>query len=274
MGLSNKEIDLVIKKLREKYKESAVEYKTRIFNLEAFEDRYQTALRKRMNLEGFILGEIANYEKIKQKYEEEKYPGNPELSEFSKQVNQIIEENTARIAKYNNIQFHPHAEPEISHLYGALSEFAIVYFSVLWIIITDFENKERMHKLENRISDFAVMKSKKHPKRIEDHVLVLSRRDVSELEIEKHKNDYLKESAFLLYEIIDFMDFLITIRNRDWENPLRFDKLYVEADSRKKILSIFSGMTPYGAILAVKEKAEEILNDFRLESFKRRQILL
>jgi hypothetical protein len=274
MGLSSKEIDQLIKKLRERYRESAAEYKSRVFNLEAFEDRYKTALIKRMNLEGFILAEIANYEKIKEKCEEERHPKEPEISEFSKQVNQIIEGNTAKIAKYLNIQFHPHAGPEISRLYGALSDFAQSYFSILWTIIADYENKEKLHAIEQRISEFAVMKSKKHPKRIEDHILVLARNNVSELEIEKHKNNYLKESAFLLYDIIEFMELLITVRSRDWENPLKFDKLFVEAENRKKIMSVFSGMTPYGAILAIKERAEEILKDFRLESFRRKQMVV
>ncbi len=270
MGLSGKEIDLLINKLRERYKESAIEYKTRVFNIDAFEDRFQLALKKRMNLEGFILSEIANYEKIKQKLEEEKHPRKSEGAASSNQINRIIEENTARIKKYNEIQFHPLAGFEIMHFYGALSEFTLYYFSILRSIITDYENKNKLHKFENCLSDFAVPKSNTHPKRIEDHILLLSRRGAKELEIEKDKNDYLKESAFLLHDIADFAESLITIKNKDWENPLKFDRLYAEGKTKKKILSIFTGMTPYGAILKIKEQAEEILKDFRLESFRRR----
>ncbi len=269
MGLSDKEIDLLINKVRERYKESFMEYKSRLFNVEAFEDRLQAALRKRMNLEGFILAEITNFEQLKQKLEEERNPKKPEESAFSKQVNQIFEENTARIKKYKEIQFHPLADIEITHLYGALSEFIQYYFSILWIILNDYQYKEKVHTLDHRFSDFAVSKSKRHPKRIEDHITVLSRKDAKEIEIERDKNNFLKESAFLLHEVIDFMDELIEIRDKEWDNPLKFDKLNIDREAKKKMLSIFSGTTPYGAILKIKEHAEEILKDFRLESFRK-----
>jgi hypothetical protein len=269
MGLSDKEIDLLINKVRERYKESFREYKSRLFNVEAFEDRLQTALRKRMNLEGFILAEIANFEQLKQKLEEEKNPRKQEESAFSKKVNRIFEDNAARIKKYKEIQFHPLADIELMHLYGALSEFIQYHFSILWIILNDYQYKEKVHTLDHRFSEFAVSRSKRHPKRIEDHINVLSRKDVKEIEVERDKNNFLKESAFLLHEVIDFMDDLIEIRDREWDNPLKFDKLNIDSEAKKKMLSIFSGTTPYGAILKIREYAEEILKDFRLESFRK-----
>jgi hypothetical protein len=269
MGLSDKEIDGLINKVRIRYKEAYTEYKSRLFNIEAFEDRLQTALRKRMNMEAFILAEITNFEQLKQRIEEERNPKKIEESAFSKQVNQIFEENTARINKYKEIQFHPQADIEITHLYGALSEFMQYHFSILWIILNDYQYKEKVHTLDLRFSDFAVSKSKRHPKRIEDHITVLTRKNVKEIEIERDKNNFLKESAFLLHEVIDFMDDLIEIRDKEWDNPLKFDKLNIDSVAKKKILSIFSGTTPYGAILKIREHAEEILKDFRLESFRK-----
>lgn len=271
MALSGKEIDKLIIKLREKYKESTEEYNTRLFNLDAFEDRLQMALRNRMNLEGFILAEIANYEKIKTNLDLERIRENPEDDSFSRKVDGIIEKNMARIRKYNPVNFHPLAGIEISHFYGAVSEFTIYFFSVLWIIIDIYEYKDRLHKLDDKLAEFAVPRGKKHPRRIEDHILILNRKDRKEIEVEKSKNDILKETAFLLHEIIDFTDVLINLRNADWENPLRFNKLFVEGETKRKILNIFTGMTPYGAILRIRERAQEIINDFRLESFKKKQ---
>ncbi len=270
MSLSNKEIDQLINKVREKYRDSYREYKSRLFNAEAFEDRLQAALRKRMNLEGFILAEIANFEHLKQRLEEEKNPKKTEESAFSKQVNRIFEENTAKISKYKEIQFHPLADIEMTHLYGALSEYMQYHFSILWNILKDYQYKEKVHKLDHRFSEFAVSRSSRHPKRIEDHISILSRKDAKEIEIEKDKNDFLKESAFLLHEIIDFMDELIEIRDREWDNPMRFDRLHVDGEAKKKMIALFSGTTPYGAILKIREHAEQILKDFRLESFRKR----
>ena len=271
MGLSEKEIDLLIKKVRDKYKVAYSDYKSRLFNAEAFEDRFQTALRKRMNLEAFILAEITNFEQLKQKAEEERHPRQPEESAFSKQVGRIFEENTARMKKYKAIQFHPLADIEITHLYGALSEFIQYYFSVLWIILNDYQFKDKVYSLDHRFSEFAVSKSRKHPKRIEDHITILTRKDAKEIEIERDRSIFLKESAFLLHEVIDFMDDIIEIRDKEWDNPLKFDKLNIDKEAKKKMLSIFSGTTPYGAILKVRERAEEILKDFRLETFKKSQ---
>ncbi len=265
MALSEKEIDLLIKKLREKYRKNAMKYNTSHFNIEAFEDRLQMALRNKMNLEGFLLAEVSNFEELKGKIEK-KEPEKP----FTLHVNKIIEENIERIKKYKEIKFHPLASLEISHFYGALSEFALNYFVILWSVISDAEQKNILNEFDEALSFLAIPRGNKHPKRIEDHALILSRKERREIEIEKDKNEYLKVSAFLLHEIIRFADKQLDARNVEWETPLRFDKLYVEGQRKGIIINIFSGMTGYGAILMVKERASQIINDFRLDAFKRK----
>lgn len=275
MGLSKKEIDQLIKKLRVRYEQAARDYNNPgWFNLEAFEDRFQMALRKRMNLEGFILSEVANFEEIKDKCEDKisADKNKNEESPFALRVNKIIEENTARIQKYRDIKFHPLACLEMSHLYGALADFAELYFSILWQVLNDPAKKNNLHRFDEQLSYLAIPRGNKNPKRIEDHILVLSRMQREDIEIEKDKNDYLKVSAFLLHEIIDFIDELIMIRNLEWENPLRFDKLYIEGETRRKIISIFSGLTGYGAILKVQKMASQIIQDFRLEAFRKKAV--
>ena len=268
MGLSEKEMDHLLKKLREKYKEHAKKYNPGWFNLEAFEDRFQMALRKRMNLEGFILAEITNFEKIKEQYENNEKKKNDKP--FTHQVNRIIEENTEKIRKYKRIQFHNLAGQEISYFYGALAEFALNYFSILWIIVKEADLRHVLHRLEENLSYLAIPRGKKHPKRIEDHALILSRRDIREIEIEKDKNEYLKMSAFLLHEIIEFTKKVQSTTNPQLENPVRFDRLYIEGEDRKAIINNFSNVTGYGAIKKVRDAAFQIINDFRLEAFKKK----
>ena len=273
MGISGKEIDKLISKLRVKFKEAALEYNNPgWFNIEAFEDRYRIALKSRMNLEAFALAEIANFEKIKEKCEQEKRGRTQEESAFSHQVNKILEENTARIRKYREMKFHPLAELEISHFYGAMHDFSAHYFSVLRLIVQDTDIKKSLHEFEDRLFFLAVSMGKKHPKRIEDHILVLSRVNRKEIEIEKDKNDYLKESAFMLHDIVGFLDSLISMNEEEWKNPLRFDRLFSEGDVKKIIIRIFSGLTGYGAVFKIKEMAENIISDFRLDAFKRSDI--
>ena len=107
-------------------------------------------------------------------------------------------------------------------------------------------------------------------KRIDDHILVLSRPGVTELEIERDSNEYLKSCALLLHEVVDFCEGLLASRNSDWEAPLQFNQLYVEDDRKRGIIDVFSGSTGYGGIVTVRDRASEIINDFRLGAFRRR----
>ncbi len=177
----------------------------------------------------------------------------------------------ARVKKYPAIQFHPKAGVEITHFYGALAEFELHYFAILFVLAEDKSLKDRLIAFEGELNSLAAPRGKLPAKRIEDHLMKLRRRQSSEIEIERDKNNYLKESAFLLHEIIDFCDGLIEARNPEWENPLRMSKLFVE-DGRKKVISIlFTGLTGYGAIMKVRDYAAGIIDDFRLTAFRRQR---
>ncbi len=223
------------------------------------------AIENRMNLKGFILAEIKNFEDIREKYEKRKGS-----AAFSKKIDNIIEENTARIRKYHPIQFHPAAGFEISHLYGALSDFILNYFPILWIIIGEPDLKRRLYLFEDTLSDLATPRGKRQPLRIEDHILILSRIDPQEIDIEKDKNNYLKESAFILHDIIEFCEELLSIENPEWGNPLQFDRLYLDGERKKRVFENFKSNTSYGAILAIGTRAQAIIDDFRLGAFRRK----
>lgn len=272
MALSEKEIDKLITKIREKFKACYDKYKSGWFNVEGFNDRLKIALQKRMNLEGFLLAEIKNLEDLKDKHEADLKKKDAPESAFTKQVNRIIEENIERISKYKAIKFHPNAGIEISHFYGAITEFTQNYFSILWAVLREQGYRNVLNKLENDLSYVAVPSGSKHPKKIEDHIFVLSRQGTREIEIEKSKNEYLKISSFILHDIIDFMDRLIEIRNEEWEPPLKFDKLFVEGKRKDEIINNFRNLTGYGAIIKVRDSALQIIKDFRLEAFRRKAI--
>ncbi len=265
MAMSGDEIDLLIEKLKKRYAEYSRKNPT-WFNIEAFNDRLLMAYRNRMNMEAFILAEIANFEKVRQKYEKKKNE-----KSFSEQVDKIIEEMTARVKKYPAIQFHPKAGVEITHFYGALSEFELHYFAVLFVLAEEKPLKDRLIAFEGELNNLAAPRGKLPAKRIEDHLMKLRLRQSSEIEIERDKNNYLKESAFLLHEIIDFCDGLIEARNPQWANPLRMSRLYVEDGRRNVISTLFAGLTGYGAIMKVRDYAAGIIDDFRLGAFRRQQ---
>ncbi len=265
MAMTEGEINQLIDKLKKRYAEYSRKNST-WFDVDAFNDRLLMAYRNRMNLEAFILAEISNFEKVRGKYEKKKNE-----KSFSDQVDRIIEEITARIKKYPAIQFHPKAGLEIAHFYGALSDFELHYLPVLFIVAEDKSLKDRLIAIEQELNNLAAPRGKLPAKRIEDHLMKLRLRNSQELEIERDKNDYLKESAFMLHDIIDFCDGLIEARDPEWENPLRMSKLFVEDKRKKAISAIFAGLTGYGAIMMVRDYASEIIDDFRLTAFRRQR---
>ena len=263
MAMSDDEIDLLIEKLKHKYQEYSAKNPT-WFNYDAFRDRLLVAVRNRMNREAFILAEIANFEKVREKYEKKKNE-----TSFSDQVDRIIDEQTARIKKYPELRFHPRAGMEIAHLYGALSGFALNYFSVLFAVVEDKELKDRLLSFQDRLGVLAVPRGSLPSRRIEDHLMKLRLPNVQEIDLERDKNEYLKESAFLLHDIIDFCDGMIDARNPEWENPLRMNKLFLEDRRKNRVTDLFTGLTGYGAVMKVRDYAAGIIEDFRLTAFRR-----
>lgn len=266
MPLEKTEIDKLIKKLRESYKEYSEKHNRTWFDLNAFDERLSMAIKERMNLEGFILAEITNFEKIKQKYEIRK---KAKENNFTKEVDRIIEENMARIKKYSPVVFHPLCGQEISYFYGAMLEFSNDFFPVLRMLLLDPSLRSYLFKIEEKLDFFVFPVNGRNSKRIEDHILLLNRIGVKEIEIERDRNDYLKECAFILHEIIDLCEGLIDSGNDDWAVPVVFSKLFVEERKKRRVVDNFKGLTGYGAFLKVKERASTLIEDFRLAAFRR-----
>ena len=265
MSLTNSEVNELVNKLREKYKEYSDKYHQKWFDIDAFDERLSMAIKSMMDMEGFILAEISNFEKLKGQYESKK---KSKENLFSKEVDKIIEENLARIKKYPQILFHPKCGIEISYIYGALSFFLTYILPVTRILITDVGLKKKIDTLEERLIFLADKRGDIYSKRIHDHILLLNRQGVRALEIEKDGSDYLKESGFVIHEIIDFCDGLIDSKNDEWSYPLTFQKLFIEEERKRGVIDLFKGMTGYGALLKIREFSSGIIEDFRLKAFK------
>jgi hypothetical protein len=265
MPLSPAELNALTDKLRARYDEHAKKFSPKWFDRTAFEQRLMLAVDKRMDLEGFILAEIANFEKTRERYDKKKNG----KGSFTRKVDLIIEQNIARIKKYPEINFHSAAGIEIRHLYGALAELSQGYIPVLWLILDGNQGRNAIAEIENTLNKFALPRGTRPPAAIEDHILILNRKGISDLEIEKSRNNYLKESAFLLYSIMAFCDsFLTNHKLSALENPVRFDKVNFSPVSKKKVIQLFSTSTGYGALMTIRTYCEDILTDFRLTAFK------
>lgn len=266
MPLNRDEVNDLIKKLRDRYKEFSEKHSPKWFDVDAFDERLTAAIKSRMNMEGFILAEISNFEKLKDRYDKKK---KAKENTFSKEVDKILEENTARIKKYPQILFHPNCGLEISYLYGALTFLSSEIFPILRVVITDSRLKHNVNGLEDRLLFLAEPRGNLHPKRIADHILLLNRTGVRDIEIEKDSNDYLKESAFLLHDIIDFCDGIVDSGRDEWNYPVTFQKLFIEEERKKRVIDYFKDLTGYGAVFKIKEYAAGIIDDFRLSAFRK-----
>ena len=257
--LHDNEIEILIAKLRNKYDEYASKYNPRWFNKDAFEERLQIALRNKIDLEAFIVAEIAHFETIRKRYEEKKSE-----SSFSQKVDALIEELTAKIKKYPKIEFHPKAHFEIMHMYGACNQLLELYFPILWIILDDHTKLYEFEQQLRYLCDYTV---KYFSKRIEDHIALLRRQSVKYIEIEKDKNEYLKECAFLLHRIYQWLSDILPQYNN--AHRISFARLYISEEKRKKIIAQFQDDTPSSAIRKIQAYIAGILNDFRLQAFRK-----
>jgi len=263
--VSEKEIERLIEKLRAQYDEYAEKFSPRWFDRHAFEDRLQTALRNKMDLEGFILAEISNFETIKERYDKKK-----DSNSFSRKVDSIIEEHAEKIRVYPDIEFHPRAGFEIRHMYGALTLLVENHVPILWVILEEREHRDILFRLEQKLEQYGGTRGRRHAPRIEDHVAILKRPGVRELDVENDKNRYLREAAFMLNEVVIFCALLLEHRTPSWEAPLRFDGLHIEGSRKKKVMDTFRGCSGYGAIVTIMDYAEGVINNFRLQAFRER----
>jgi len=264
MPISKDEFNNLVEKLRDRFDDYAKRFSPVWFDRNAFEDRYRMAIVNSMDLDGFILAEVANFEKVRDRYDKKK----KEKEKFSLKIDKIIDENFARINHYPHVDFHPKAGIEMKYMFGALTELGSFYIPVLWLLFSDYLRRNAITELEHLFQRIALPRGTRPPEGIEDHILLLNRDAVTDLEVEKSRNNYLKESAFLLYEVIDFCDNYINERVSELDLPVRFDKAFFNNETKQQVIDNFSECTGYGALLKIKTKAEQILSDFRLTAFR------
>ncbi len=265
MPLSKTEIMKLLEKLRGKYIEYSNDKSPVFFNKKAFDERVQMAIENKMNLEAFVLAEIANFEKIKEKYE-----SNSKKEEtFSEKVDKIIEEHIGKLQIYPDIHFHDRASLEMTKIYGALNKVLQIYFPAMWIVTKDMHSKNTLHQIENNLILFADEGIESYSKKIEDFILILKRPGVSELEIEKSQNNHLKECAFILHDILDLCNEVIESRESSLANPITFNKSFISAEQKENITKNFAGLTGYGVVLELRDYIEDMISNFRLSAFKK-----
>lgn len=261
MALSEKEIKIMLDKLRDLYGEYAALHSPSWFNIDELNSRYLHALETGMNLEAFVLAEVSHFEKLKARFEKKNDKG-----AFTQKVEKMMDDYLEQISRYPSEDFHPDACPEVRHLYGAMKDFALRFMPGIHCIYANKKLTDILYDMETRLVAHSLPRGDDHPRPIEDHCLVLARKDVKEIDVARSRTSYMKETAFLLNEIRDLCRQLLDLKVPEWEEPVVFKKQGIDV----YVAEVFEGCTGYGVIHRIMEQVDQILNDFRLGAFKKK----
>lgn len=275
-SLSDKEINSTLSKIRSEYSEGAEKYGEKVYNVDAFNDRYRKALEGREDLSSFLLLEIQilediktalkerEIEKQKKKLEEEKAKENS----FMNKVDSMIEKFRSAIEKYPIEDLHQKADEELKHLYGAFKElyncFSVVrYFScghasdyVVETSIKDYEQKFQRFILPHTDTNV--------PEIFTDYVFALNKNENSN----RAEQFILKESGFFLHAFIEKMENIKSLAlKKSYDNQLILPE-YLSVQS-PRVFSFFKGKSKEEIYDATLAYAMAMISDFRLQSFKK-----
>ena len=275
-SLSDREINTTLAKIRHEYEQGAEKYGNKIYNLNSFNDRYREALQNRQDLSNFLIVEIKILEDIKttlrdrelerqrKKAEEEKAKENS----FMNKVDNMIEKFRSATEKYPLEDIHPKADDEIRHLYGAFKElyncFSVIRFFCCGPA-SDYVVETAIKDYDNQFQKFIIpVGETKVPQIFADYVYALHNGDNSS----RAEQFILKESGFFLHAFIEKMNNIKSLAlkaSNDGEIVLP-DYLNVQSP---RVYKFFKGKTKEEMYDATIAYANAMINDFRLQSFKK-----
>lgn len=275
-SLSDKEINATLTKIRTEYEQGAEKYGSKIYNVNSFNDRYREALQNRQDLSNFLIVEIKILEDIKttlrdrelerqrKKAEEEKAKENS----FMNKVDNMIEKFRSATEKYPLENLHNKAEQEICHLYGAFKElyncFSVIRFFSCGPA-SDYVVETAIKDYDNQFQKFIIpVGESKVPQIFSDYVFALDNGDNSS----RAEQFILKESGFFLHAFIEKMTNIKQLAlkaSSDGEIVLP-DYLNVQSP---RVYKFFKGKTKEEMYDATIAYANAMINDFRLQSFKK-----
>jgi hypothetical protein len=198
------DVDAVVHKLKSLYKKYAQEYSPKVFNLQAFEQRYRDALINKININNFCHAEITVFEELKKRVLQQDKPHS--TATYSDVADKIIEENLQKVRKYHPIDFHPDAEEETKYLLGVATDFYYESWGSIRRLLTPLgvsSMRDFMGKIENDFSYFVVPMRSLYSRAVDDYLLILSRKNAKD--DEKASYNFMKYGAILLNNCLKLM---------------------------------------------------------------------
>jgi hypothetical protein len=169
------------------------------------------------------------------------------------------------------MEIHHRANHELQKFLWVMDRCWRIYLPSILFILEGFDERELFYRIEREIAMLAKPHGNEPPPRIEDHIALLDTPGIREIEIDKNRNRYLMDGAMALNEMIDIIDKLIAFRHSSWDEPVKIDRIYGADEDMMDIQNLFQGKTGYGIFVATKDFAQQVIDDFRLQTFKRQR---
>ena len=272
--LNGKEINLLLAKIRREYEHGFETTRYNLYNLEAFNDRYKSALLDRHDLSVFLMDEVKVLDEIKSKvsaHEDAKLKIKERKESdnlFSLKVDGMIEDFHSSITKYPARELHKNADDEIVHLYGAFEELYNC-FNVIKLFVTsngtDYSIETIFKDIDYKFQAFVFESgSNKCAQIYTDYVLSLE----TGILTARSEQYILKESGLFLHFFIDKLEL---IRETALKISISGEVILpnlLETTS-ERVYKIFSGKPLVYIYDSTIEYANSIIVDFRLWNFKK-----
>lgn len=239
--LSNQEMKAALEKLRSQYLEYGERYDRAIFNQDRFEERYLQALRSGLPLASFLAGEVATFQELKQ-MAEQKYrrleqggPGKADL---------LLQQFQARIRRYPESSFCARADEETRRLVGALAALEQRWGNLIptvQVLTPGTQAATLAARCEPRVFALLVPRSGGGTRAAEDLARGLQRLSSDEATRNKMKQEFFKETGFLLHLLADLFTTMAAVSEVD----MRTD-----------------------GYRAAAQAVDEMIDDFRLREFR------
>lgn len=272
--LSPAEINKVLSKIRTKYDDLILKFKKGPSLRDAFEQRYIQSLKKRVNISIFLIAEIEAvnemYEKAEKQYEEEIYKRKLQKKEVRSFADQIFDENNKKIDKYPSMTIHKDADIQIVKLFGAIRDWINRYWSIALFLFSDNNQEsisQKIKEYDNKL--FELFDYKGNVPLGKNYVSQLEKVNKDNKRIDFEYQYILKESGFLLNEILAFLSLII-------DEPTVLSnynkKLVIQPGDISNFfydLSIFKNFTRFQTLIEVQKTLKYVIEDFRIKDFKK-----
>jgi len=245
------EISSSMEKIRKRYDEYISEFFKPRSLREAFETRYIKTLRAGIDISAFLIAEISAIEELIRREEQRVMAGPPRAGAEKEPsfADKILEENRNRIEKYPDVQFHSDAGEEVRRMVGALSGLEKNHWPELTSALRDTMyamSSAEMLALDSQLRFLASTSREEVPQFLTRLVAHLGRFPRNYAAIDREEKEYILEAGFFLNDLFIVLE--------------RVLRVYTELGAQEK--------------RTLEEKrgiVGELINDFRLKDFKRRQ---